>query len=103
MPEALPVLRDAPVGGLEAHPTSAHVLQQADAASVSQRGAYATQNVESSTTGEIDGPMISGSDTILIGQSSVATFPPINFLNQGSPGDNTPTAKPAPLMNYGGG
>ena len=68
-----------------------------------QGGAYATSSVESSTTGAIDGPMISSTGTILIGQSSVASFPAINFLNEGAPGDNTiSTAKLGEPINYGG-
>jgi hypothetical protein len=54
-----------------------------------QGGAFATASVESSTTGEIDGPMISSTGTILVGQTSVASFPAINFLNEGAPGDTT--------------
>jgi Tfp pilus assembly protein PilX len=52
-----------------------------------QGGAFATNSVESATTGQIDGPMITVTGTIKIGQSSVSSFPPINFLNAGAPGD----------------
>jgi len=57
-----------------------------------QGGAFATSSVESSTTGEVDGPMITAAGTIVIGQTSVSAFPAINFLGRGAPGDNIITS-----------
>jgi Tfp pilus assembly protein PilX len=66
-----------------------------------QGGLYGTNAVETDTTANVDGPMV-GSNVIL-GQSVNTTFPFIQFVPTGTPGNPVVYAQPLPPTGFSGG
>jgi Tfp pilus assembly protein PilX len=66
-----------------------------------QGGIYATNNIELDTTSNVDGPMVAS--TVILGQSVNTSFPFINFVPTGTPGNPVVYAQPLAPTNFSGG
>ena len=65
-----------------------------------QGGVYGTNNIELTTTSWINGPILGA--TVCLGQSSTTSFPFIQFVPTGTPGNPIVYAQPLPPTGYDG-
>jgi hypothetical protein len=65
-----------------------------------QGGIYATNTIDIRSGFQVDGPLVA--QTVKLGQSVNASFPFINIVPQGTPGNPNTYAQPNPPTGYSG-